>query len=623
MKVALLVRLFYAWSFMNRGEAMVQNIPNEVLDEVRSQVNILDIVSQYVQLKKQGSNWFGICPFHAEKTPSFSVNEEKQIFNCFSCHRGGNVYKFMMEIEGLGFVEAFRRVAELGNVEVSTKYLLKNAYSVQATSEYTKLKDIQKQAAQLYHHVLVNTQIGEQALNYLHERGLSDELIAEFELGYAPSTKLLIPFFKERQIDEQLLQASGLFTKREDESLHDRFIDRVMFPLKDMTGQIIGFSGRKLTPSDNQPKYLNSPETKIFNKRELLFNMDKAKVAMRLQKKALLCEGFMDVLAAYRAGVKNATASMGTSLTEQQIAILSRFTDTVVICYDGDDPGQQATKRALSLLEKIGKFKLEVVSLPEKLDPDEYIKKYGEQAFQQALNEHTESPMAFYMRYFERGRNLNNETEQLAYINDILEQLANVKDSMERMLYLNRLSERFKLDKASLEQRLSKFVVKQKTVQEKDIVVKQPLPRYAQKTQVEKAEELLLYRILHEPEIYQKISELENFIFVHEKYQVLYILAQSYFKRYAEYQPAVFFDVVQDKALQELITEIDIENDYPPTSTLEEINDCLGVIAKSLIEQKINELINQVGQTTDEEKRRRLLEKITELSVKRESQLAI
>lgn len=591
---------------------MVQKIPNEIIDEVRFKVNILDIVGQYVQLKKQGANWFGLCPFHGEKTPSFSVSEEKQIFNCFSCHRGGNVYKFIMDIEGLSFVEAFQRVVELSNIEVDARYLNKNDAFSKNSSEYARLKDIHTQAAQLYHHILMNTQIGQEALNYLHKRGLNDDLIKEFNLGYAPADKLLMPFFKERNLEEHLLRDSGLFSQHSDGNLSDRFFDRIMFPLRNLTGQIIGFSGRLLHDAADKPKYLNSPETKIFNKREVLFNIDKAKTQMNLHKKVILFEGFMDVLAAYRAGVTNGVASMGTSLTEQQIALLGRFAQTILICYDGDAAGQKATTRALNLLNNSGTFNIEIVSIPEKLDPDEYIKKYGVESFQEIISHDNESPMAFYMRYFKLERNLDNETEQLAYINDILTQLAYVKDEMERSLYLNRLAKQFNLDVVSLQQRLKNFLqqVKSQPIGQKMRSTQPVQPVSSVKIQtrdrLRKAEELLLYRILHEPGMLERISELEDFTFVHDEYRILYVLAQGYFKIYDTYEPAIFVDTVQVENLQQIVIELETR-DYPSESSLEEINDCLAVIVDYNVKLKIQQLEIKMRQASQEDDKRAIL----------------
>ncbi|GBG95022.1 DNA primase [Ligilactobacillus salitolerans] len=584
---------------------MSRMIPEVVIDDVRSQVNILDIVEQYVQMHRSGKNWFGLCPFHPETSGSFSVNEQKQIFTCFSCHRGGNVFKFMMEIENLDFPAAVIRVAELGNIKIDSQYAdavaagENGGASDQDNSTTRTLKEYHREAAELYHHILVNTQLGESALEYLHQRGLSDDLITEFQLGYAPSKRLLMPFFSEHQPDYQLLRKSGLFVESQDGKLNDRFTDRVMFPLRNAVGQVIGFSGRLLAKNDNKPKYLNSPETELFNKREVLFNFDKARVEARREKSIVLFEGFMDVLAAYRSGVKNGVASMGTSLTEQQVYTLARATKNISICYDGDEPGQNATKRALELLNSVERFGLSVITLPEKLDPDEYVKKYGAEKFADRVHHGKTGELDFYFSYYQQDRNLTNEQDQLGYIDDVLHELARSNDPIEQDLYLNRIAERFQITKSNLETQLrdvrASLQADQQKVRQKKTNSSVPSSVPDRKSQapvhltrVEQAERLLLYRLLHEHSIWLKVQSLPEFSFVHENYQTLYLLAQGYFNQYQEYDSASFLDFVQESALQQIVVALEMNN-YAEQASEMEINDCLRLILEaSPLEEKIH-----------------------------------
>ncbi len=583
---------------------MSKRIPEEVIDDVRSQVNILDIVEQFVQMHRSGKNWFGLCPFHTEKTPSFSVNEQKQIFNCFSCHRGGNVFKFIMELENISFPESVIRVAELGNITISQEYITDihsggfGNDSSESNPEKTAIKNYYHEAAELYHHILVSTEIGGRALEYLHERGLTDELIDEFGLGYAPEKKLLLPFFDEHQPNYQQLRKTGLFVEKHDGQLSDRFIDRIMFPIRNAGGQVIAFSGRLLNKNASAPKYLNSPETEIFNKRNVLFNFDKAKNVVHSEKNIILFEGFMDVLAAYRAGITNGVASMGTSLTEQQIYMLARVSKNISICYDGDEPGQNATKRALELLRSIGKFKLSVIALPEKLDPDEYVKKYGERKFFERAKKGKEGELAFYLRFYEQGRNLDNEQDQLGYIDDILRQLARTDDPIERDLYSNRLIQRFNLDKNTLESQIKGLRASFKERaggQKKRNIQKQERPLIESSTQapihysrIEKAERLLLYRILHDHSTWLKIANIPDFSFVHESYQTLYLLAQGFFNQHKKYDSAAFLDFVQESGLQDIIVGLEMNN-FNEQASDQELNDCLKLILEaSPLEQKIH-----------------------------------
>ncbi len=602
-----------------------RRIPTDVIDQIRSDVNILDIVGQYVQLHRSGSNWFGLCPFHTEKTGSFSVNEPKQFFHCFSCGRGGNVFKFLMEIEDLTFPEAVYRTAELAGIELDAKYLPQNAGAEDTQSETGKLKRLYAQAGQLYHHILVNTKLGQPALDYLHERGLSDELIAEFQLGYAPQAEILQAFFHEKKLDDyQTLRKSGLFSEREGEDLAERFNDRIMFPIRDQTGSIIAFSGRLLTPDKKLPKYLNSPEGILFNKRKVLFNFDKAKKTIRHESKVYLFEGFMDVLAAWRAGIKNGVASMGTSLTSEQIYLLEQTASKLYICYDGDLPGRKATKRALELIAPLSKFELGAILLPEKLDPDEYVRKYGPENFKDFVTSHERTELEFYLEYFRVGRNLETESDQLAYITDVLEKVAQVKDPLARDLTLNRLAKEFELDKNNLTSQLQALMQQVQSEQLKqdqanslkrsDKVVYSTQQRQEKKrySPAEQAERLLLYRLLHEHDVFLRIKGLADFSFIHEEYETIFLLADGYFDRYSEYESASFLDFLKDEHLRQIIISLEL-GDYGEVNE-QEISDCLAFIMQhSPLEEQIKVVKTQLEQAKRLGDAKAIMEQTTKL----------
>ena len=602
-----------------------RRIPTDVIDQIRSDVNILDIVGQYVQLHRSGSNWFGLCPFHTEKTGSFSVNEPKQFFHCFSCGRGGNVFKFLMEIEDLTFPEAVYRTAELAGIELDAKYLPQNAGAEDTQSETGKLKRLYAQAGQLYHHILVNTKLGQPALDYLHERGLSDELIAEFQLGYAPQAEILQAFFHEKKLDDyQTLRKSGLFSEREGEDLAERFNDRIMFPIRDQTGSIIAFSGRLLTPDKKLPKYLNSPEGILFNKRKVLFNFDKAKKTIRHESKVYLFEGFMDVLAAWRAGIKNGVASMGTSLTSEQIYLLEQTASKLYICYDGDLPGRKATKRALELIAPLSKFELGAILLPEKLDPDEYVRKYGPENFKDFVTSHERTELEFYLEYFRVGRNLGTESDQLAYITDVLEKVTQVKDPLARDLTLNRLAKEFELDKNNLTSQLQALMQQVQSEQLKqdqanslkrsDKVVYSTQQRQEKKrySPAEQAERLLLYRLLHEHDVFLRIKGLADFSFIHEEYETIFLLADGYFDRYSEYESASFLDFLKDEHLRQIIISLEL-GDYGEVNE-QEISDCLAFIMQhSPLEEQIKVVKTQLEQAKRLGDAKAIMEQTTKL----------
>ncbi|EEI11855.1 DNA primase, partial [Enterococcus faecalis TX0104] len=558
---------------------MAQRIPQEVIEEVRHRTNIVDIIGQYVQLKKSGKNYMGLCPFHEERSPSFSVAEDKQIFHCFGCGKGGTVFNFLQEIEGISFPESVKRVADLEHLSVDFDWSEpREVADTPENQQRRSLLQLHSKAAELYHHILVNTKIGEPALNYLLERGLTQELIETFQIGFAPQKRdFLSQVFKNEQLDETLFEPSGLFVQRDNGTFLDRFYQRIMFPINDPQGNVIAFSGRLLKtadfPGDEMPKYLNSPETTLFNKRETLFNFDRARKEIRKENTVLLFEGFMDVIAAWQSGVKSGVASMGTSLTNEQIRRLERVAKEVVICYDGDNAGVQATNRAIQLLQENSHFDLSIVSIPEKLDPDEYVRKYGAEAFQNLANHGRETVFSFKMNYHRLTRNMNNEKEQLDYVNELLRELTNVQSPLERDRYLNQIAQEFQLSVHSLEEQFNQLKQEQRSVQRQerqqfyqDEMMPPPMeePVFEENhvqnklplTQVQKAERSLLFRLMNEQGVRQTIQQLPDFSFAHDEYQELYFLLESYATLHQSFDIADFINFLQDNQTKQLAIEI-------------------------------------------------------------------
>lgn len=590
---------------------MAQRIPQEVIEEVRHRTNIVDIIGQYVQLKKSGKNYMGLCPFHEERSPSFSVAEDKQIFHCFGCGKGGTVFNFLQEIEGISFPESVKRVADLEHLSVDFDWSEpREVADTPENQQRRSLLQLHSKAAELYHHILVNTKIGEPALNYLLERGLTQELIETFQIGFAPQKRdFLSQVFKNEQLDETLFEPSGLFVQRDNGTFLDRFYQRIMFPINDPQGNVIAFSGRLLktadSPGDEMPKYLNSPETTLFNKRETLFNFDKARKEIRKENTVLLFEGFMDVIAAWQSGVKSGVASMGTSLTNEQIRRLERVAKEVVICYDGDNAGVQATNRAIQLLQENSHFDLSIVSIPEKLDPDEYVRKYGAEAFQNLANHGRETVFSFKMNYHRLTRNMNNEKEQLDYVNELLRELTNVQSPLERDRYLNQIAQEFQLSVHSLEKQFNQLKQEQRSVQRQerqqfyqDEMMPPPMeePVFEENhvqnklplTQVQKAERSLLFRLMNEQGVRQTVQQLPDFSFAHDEYQELYFLLESYATLHQSFDIADFINFLQDNQTKQLAIEIAYQN-LSEESSEREVADLLHVIALSSIAEAIEQ----------------------------------
>lgn len=599
---------------------MAQRIPQEVIEEVRQRTNIVDIVGQYVQLKKSGKNYMGLCPFHEERSPSFSVAEDKQIFHCFGCGKGGTVFNFLQEIEGISFPESVRRIVELEQLPITIDWAETDGTASLETIYQQKLIALHQKTADLYHHVLMNTQLGEPALNYLLERGLTKELIETFQIGFAPQKRdFLTQVVQSDEIPEEQLLDSGLFIKRENGEFLDRFYQRVMFPISDERGNIIAFSGRIFQTDEfsgkDMPKYLNSPETKLFNKREVLFNFDKARKEIRKENTVFLFEGFMDVLAAWQAGIASGVASMGTSLTNEQIRKLERVAKELVICYDGDLAGVEATNRAISLLSEHSRFELSIVSIPDKLDPDEYLRKYGSTSFRELALHGRETVFGFKMAYHRLNRNMSNEKEQLDYVNELLQELLLVHSPLERDRYLNQLAQEFQLSYQSLEEQLKQLEATERSKKrlhrqkefdqtptiELEGFIEPPSgwsnePRHQMEpiqqnqlplTQVEKAERTLLFRAMNEQSV-RNLLQQQTVDFAHDQYQELYLLLDSYMSVHDEFLLADFLDFLKDEAIKKLAIGISYQT-ISQESTERELQDVLKVIKNSSLQEQIDQ----------------------------------
>lgn len=425
-------------------------IPEETIAKVRDNVNIVNVISQYVSLEKKGKDYVGLCPFHEEKTPSFTVNEGKQFFKCFGCGKGGNVFTFLMEKENLTFPESVQKVAEIAHIDVGE--------FTNKTPKYSNiLIKINEEAADFYHRVLLSTNAGKRGLDYAHRRGLTEEIIDHFRIGYAPKqNNLLLTYLRGHDYQDQDLIASGLFVQAQSGELFDRFRDRLMFTLTNEGDYAVGFSGRRLSNDKTEAKYMNSPETKVFEKSNVLFHFAEAKKAARAEGHLVLYEGYMDVIAAYQAGVKSGIASMGTSLTEQQVYMLKRITKNIIINYDGDDPGVHAEERATKLFEKAGGFNLGVVVLPEKLDPDEYVKKYGVEKYRDEIKGAL-TPTDFYLKRLAKKYNLSNDREKLLYLDEAVREIAQLSNPVEQDLYLEKIARQQRVSLDSLKVNLVKY----------------------------------------------------------------------------------------------------------------------------------------------------------------------
>ena len=406
-------------------------VPSEFIDELVARSDIVDVVSDYVRLTQKGGSYWGLCPFHGEKTASFHVVPDRQLYHCFGCGKGGGVISFVMEMENLPYLDALRLLAKRANLEFP-----EGDVDETARRRRGRLLALNKEAARYFHSQLWSP-IGEEGLNYLRRRGLSKGTLTRFGLGYAPeSWDSLINTMTQKGFSKSDLLEAGLAVSNKKGGIYDRFRDRVMFPIIDLRGDVIGFGGRVL--GDGTPKYLNSPDTPVFNKSRNLFALNLAKNTKL--GRIVLTEGYMDTISLYQAGFDCAVASLGTSLTADHAKLLSRFTKEVVICYDSDQAGVQAADRAIPLLEKTG-LKVRVLRVTGAKDPDEYIKTYGPEAFGRLLDR-SENYMEYNLDQLESKYDLNDPVQKAEYARAAAEMLARLDSPVEQEVFAAQVSQR-------------------------------------------------------------------------------------------------------------------------------------------------------------------------------------
>lgn len=579
---------------------MAGRIPEDFISEVRSNVNIVDVISQYVSLEKKGKDYIGLCPFHQEKTPSFTVNADKQFFKCFGCGKGGNVFKFLMYKDDLTFPESVERVAEFAHIAMP------NGYGHNSGTKLNPLMQMHQDAVDFYHRVLLTTKAGERGMQYAQKRELDQEILDHFKIGYAPKAdNVLITYLRSKGYQDDDLAQSGLFVQARDGQLYDRFRDRLMFPLDNENGRTIGFSGRRISDDKTEAKYMNSPETGIFTKSKVLFHFAEAKKAARGEGHLVLYEGYMDVIAAYKAGVKSGIASMGTGLTDDQIYLLRRITPNIIINYDGDDPGVHAEERAARMFNKDGNFNLGIVVLPEKLDPDEYVKKYGAEKYLEEVKGAL-TPTDFFLKRLEQKYNLDNDREKIAYLGEAVKEIAQVRNPVEQDMYTEKLAKSSGVSIASLKANLAKERrrnnrarnhVRNSQRNSPDYPIDVPLPGDedvpTEQSVVEKnpSQTRLLYLFIHSTDA-QKYMLEGQFHFPNQDFETL---AQDWLK-YAETHenPQIdgFLDFIPEQ-LQGIIVDAEMAQ-MPKDSTIQEVDALVLALKRRNIYSRLNELQAQL-----------------------------
>lgn len=583
---------------MNTGRG---TIPEEVIEEVLRQHDIVDTVGKHVHLTKQGKYMKGLCPFHSEKTPSFTVTPDRQIFHCYGCGKGGNAIKFRMEIEGLTFPEAVRMMAEEAQIPYDFGA---GAQDRPRNLELEQQLQAHEWTSKLYHFLLKNTEHGKPAMDYLKDRGFTDKAIDTFQIGYAPARwDTLVQFLEKRSFDLGSMEKGGLVSAKQDGTGYvDRFRDRVIFPLHNRNGKVIAFAGRVL--GDGQPKYLNSPESKLFSKSRTLYNLHQAKSEIRKSRQFVLFEGYGDVISAWEAGVHNGVATMGTALTESHAAMMRGLADEVIVCYDGDNAGQAAALKSIPILEAVG-FNTKIALLPEGLDPDEFIQKYGAERFRHQVLDGAVSSVKFKLIYLKKNHILLEEDGKVAYIKDAMEVIAPLPSPTEREIYLKELSADLQVSFDSLKQECNeKRQALQKNRPAGDNNAKRWNNGRHKKGQASMpvllpayhvAERRLLSFMLQDEEVAKYVGERLGDHFNIEDHAAIAAYLYAYYAQGKEPDASKFIASLQDERLEQTVISIAMI-DTPGEWTTQELDDCIREIQKvpllTQIKRKKEEMVS-------------------------------
>lgn len=503
-------------------------VSKEQIADIKNAVNIVDVIGEVVTLTKAGRHFLGLCPFHKEKTPSFNVIEDRQFYHCFGCGKSGDVFKFLEEYRQITFMESVQILAERVGIRVTV-----NQPRIDQTQPHPhqQIFSLNQDASKFYHAVLMTTMQGQAAKDYLYSRGLTDELINYFNIGLAPAEPDYLYQAMSKKYDEDTLMQAGLFNLSEGNRVFDAFQNRIMFPLTDDSGRILGFSGRIWTEGDRkkgQAKYKNTRSTSIFNKSYELYHMDRAKAVAKKTHEIYLMEGFMDVIAAYRAGISNAVASMGTALTSEHVRHLKRFTKKVILTYDGDKAGQNAIAKSLEILQDMT---VEIVRMPNQMDPDEFLQANSEEDLHQLLTQSRLSSTEFWI-YYLKPENTDNLQAQIAYVERISQLIARVPSITAQNTYITLVADLLPdFDYMQVEQAVDNHRVadrqqrQEKTYQDRQVIKTLPLSKAL--SALNKAENQLFHRLLHHPYLLNEFRNRPDFTFHTPELQSLYKLLEK------------------------------------------------------------------------------------------------
>ncbi len=587
---------------------MSQYYPEEWLEELTSKLDIVDVIGDYVQLKPKGKNHWGICPFHGEKTPSFSVDSEKQLYYCFGCHKGGNMFRFVMDIENISFQEAAERLAEKAHIPLP-QFTMSNEHSNLLKEKKEKLYMLQKDAAHHFHNNL-SEKDSKRALEYLGKRKINIGIIKNFGIGYAKEGWDDIKNVLQSKYDTELLVEAGLIGKKNDKT-YDYFRDRIIFPIIDLRGNVVGFGGRVL--GDDSPKYLNSPDSIIFNKKNILYGLNFALKKNRPLSRLIIVEGYIDVISLHKVGFTEAVATLGTAFAASHAKLIKRYTDNVYVAYDGDNAGQTAILRSIEILLENG-LQPKIIKLADKKDPDEFISAYGAQAFEKAISSAL-TYMDFKLDMLKSEYDLSTQENRMQYATAAIKLISKINNAIERDRYISRINIETGYGKEVLKSQIANEMGIVDTPKSKKAVNVILEAENIKKQQLDniKAEKYIICMMSKNEEDRALILKhlKENDLTLPLCKQLFAYIAGRHENNLQMNTSTLLTHYSEDDSISE-ITEI-INYDIPDEKRIDFIIDCINCIKMAQIEDNMKKIMQQLGNNPDKNNRQSLLNEYREL----------
>ncbi len=584
---------------------------DEIIDDVRQSNDIVDVISQYVRLKRSGRNYFGLCPFHNEKSPSFSVSPEKQIFHCFGCGVGGNVFTFLTKIEGINFVEAVQLLAERANIQLPT---LENNVDSAKEALKAKVYKVNEFTAKYYHENLYRPE-SKIAQEYIKKRKLSNETLKAFQIGFSGKFDELYKELKKQGFEDREILESGLVNKNERGQYIDRYRNRLMFPICDVRGRVIAFGGRVL--DDSKPKYINSPENIVYSKGRHLYGLNVAK-KYDIKKRLLIVEGYMDVVSLHQRDIHNVVASLGTALTQQQGYLLRNNTEQIILSYDSDEAGQTAKVRAMEILQNMG-CDIRVLQMEGAKDPDEYVIKYGNARFQNLVDKAI-SVIEFKVKILRQSLNLESTNDKIKFLNEIAKLISKIDNSMEREVYIEKIAKEYDVSKEAIYAEVNKLTYRE-SKDEKVLGKPKPVVRHIEKKEAENVSEatkrrentVLAILLSGDRNIYEIIKQ--NIAIQDFKYEIDKKIAEKLYEEFENGNSNInsIIDNLSEEE-QNHITMIMAE-DYGIDDVEKAIDDIIQSYEKDKLNERKLEILELLENSTEENQKKELEKELNDIII--------